>query len=98
MLSLGLKFISEKVSHHPNWLACFAEGRGWEYTATESGQQKFWGRSMESKLGSHLQDEIIADRPLDSPPRGHSRDQTERERRAVYIQQATLLRSQHHGW
>jgi len=43
----GFKFVAEKVLHHPNWTACYAQGRGWEYTATSSGAQKFWGRSFE---------------------------------------------------
>ncbi|KAI0067905.1 hypothetical protein BV25DRAFT_1834873 [Artomyces pyxidatus] len=42
-----LKFISEKVSHHPVILAYHAEGDGWEMYATSSGKTKFWGKSLE---------------------------------------------------
>jgi hypothetical protein len=44
---LGFKFIAEKVVHHPNWTASNAQGKGWDFTATTSGAQKFWGRSFE---------------------------------------------------
>lgn len=43
----GFKFVAEKVVHHPNWTACNAQGKGWDYTSTTSGAQKFWGRSFE---------------------------------------------------
>ena len=38
-----LKFISEKVSHHPVIMAYHAEGEGWELYATSAGKTKFWG-------------------------------------------------------
>jgi hypothetical protein len=38
-----LKFIAEKVSHHPVVMAYHAEGEGWELYATSSGKTKFWG-------------------------------------------------------
>jgi Oxysterol-binding protein len=38
-----LKFIAEKVSHHPVVMAYHAEGEGWEICATSSGRTKFWG-------------------------------------------------------
>ncbi len=38
-----LKFISEKVSHHPVVMAYHAEGEGWELYATSAGKTKFWG-------------------------------------------------------
>ena len=38
-----LKFISEKVSHHPVVIAYHAEGEGWELYATSSGKTRFWG-------------------------------------------------------
>ncbi|TFY82692.1 hypothetical protein EWM64_g1318 [Hericium alpestre] len=37
-----VRFIAEKVSHHPVILACHAEGEGWEVWATSSGKTKFW--------------------------------------------------------
>lgn len=42
-----MRFISEKVSHHPLVMAYHAEGPGWELTATSSGKTKFWGKSLE---------------------------------------------------
>ncbi|KAI9445412.1 Oxysterol-binding protein-domain-containing protein [Lactarius indigo] len=42
-----LKFISEKVSHHPVVMAYHAEGEGWELYATSAGKTKFWGKSLE---------------------------------------------------
>jgi Oxysterol-binding protein len=38
-----LKFVAEKVSHHPVVMAYHAEGEGWELYATSSGRTKFWG-------------------------------------------------------
>ncbi|KAI8380170.1 Oxysterol-binding protein-domain-containing protein [Blakeslea trispora] len=43
----GFRFISEKVSHHPNILACHADSRIFEYSQSCSGKTKFWGKSME---------------------------------------------------
>ncbi|XP_006454509.1 hypothetical protein AGABI2DRAFT_114262 [Agaricus bisporus var. bisporus H97] len=42
-----MKFIAEKVRHHPVELAYHAEGEGWELTATSAGRTKFWGKSLE---------------------------------------------------
>jgi len=42
-----MKFIAEKVSHHPPVMAVYAEGPGWEYWATSGAESKFWGRSLE---------------------------------------------------
>lgn len=38
-----MKFIAEKVQHHPFVMAYHAEGEGWELYATSSGKTKFWG-------------------------------------------------------
>ncbi|KAI8373387.1 Oxysterol-binding protein-domain-containing protein [Choanephora cucurbitarum] len=43
----GFRFISEKVSHHPNILACYADAKLYEYSQSCSGKTKFWGKSME---------------------------------------------------
>ncbi|KAF7982052.1 hypothetical protein HWV62_30330 [Athelia sp. TMB] len=42
-----MKFIAEKVQHHPFVMAYHAEGEGWELYATSSGKTKFWGKSLE---------------------------------------------------
>ncbi|GAA97984.1 uncharacterized protein L969DRAFT_84529 [Mixia osmundae IAM 14324] len=42
-----LRFIGEKVSHHPPIMACAADGEKWHYFAHSGGKQKFWGRSLE---------------------------------------------------
>jgi hypothetical protein len=43
----GLKFISEKVSHHPMIVACHCEGRGWKFWGDSNLKSKFWGRSIQ---------------------------------------------------
>jgi len=39
-----MKFIAEKVRHHPLEIAYHAEGDGWDLIATTSGRTKFWGK------------------------------------------------------
>ncbi|KAK8950759.1 Oxysterol-binding protein-related protein 1A [Platanthera zijinensis] len=43
----GLRFFSEKVSHHPMIVACHCEGTGWKFWADSNLKSKFWGRSIE---------------------------------------------------
>ncbi|GAB2287467.1 Oxysterol-binding protein- protein 1C [Dionaea muscipula] len=43
----GLRFISEKVSHHPMILACHCEGNGWKFWGDSNLRNKFWGRSIQ---------------------------------------------------
>ncbi|KDO58715.1 hypothetical protein CISIN_1g003654mg [Citrus sinensis] len=43
----GLRFFSEKVSHHPMVVACHCEGRGWKFWADSNLKSKFWGRSIQ---------------------------------------------------
>ncbi|XP_073139172.1 oxysterol-binding protein-related protein 1D [Henckelia pumila] len=43
----GLKFFSEKVSHHPMIVACHCEGRGWKFWGDSNLKGKFWGRSIQ---------------------------------------------------
>ncbi|XP_033515001.1 oxysterol-binding protein-related protein 1B-like isoform X3 [Nicotiana tomentosiformis] len=43
----GLRFISEKVSHHPLTLACHCEGRGWKMWGDTTLKNKFWGPSIQ---------------------------------------------------
>ncbi|CAJ2664081.1 unnamed protein product [Trifolium pratense] len=43
----GLRFFSEKVSHHPTVVACHCEGRGWRFWADSNIHSKFWGRSIQ---------------------------------------------------
>ncbi|CAI0403964.1 unnamed protein product [Linum tenue] len=43
----GLRFISEKVSHHPMVVACHCEGRGWKMWGDSNLKSKFWGRSIQ---------------------------------------------------
>eukprot|EP01018_Ginkgo_biloba_P014602 Gb_04474 [translate_table: standard] len=43
----GLRFFSEKVSHHPMVIACHCEGRGWKFWADSNLKSKFWGRSIQ---------------------------------------------------
>ncbi|CAL9183199.1 unnamed protein product [Musa hybrid cultivar] len=43
----GLRFFSEKVSHHPMVVACHCEGRGWNFWGDSNLKGKFWGRSIQ---------------------------------------------------
>ncbi|GAB2256908.1 hypothetical protein Droror1_Dr00022967 [Drosera rotundifolia] len=43
----SLRFISEKVSHHPMILACHCEGKGWKMWGDSDFRNKFWGRSIQ---------------------------------------------------
>ncbi|KAI3901724.1 hypothetical protein MKW92_001847 [Papaver armeniacum] len=43
----GLRFFSEKVSHHPTIVACHCDGRGWKFWADSNLKGKFWGRSIQ---------------------------------------------------
>uniref|UniRef100_A0A5B7BFQ1 PH domain-containing protein n=1 Tax=Davidia involucrata TaxID=16924 RepID=A0A5B7BFQ1_DAVIN len=43
----GLRFFSEKVSHHPMIVACHCEGGGWKFWADSNLKGKFWGRSIQ---------------------------------------------------
>ncbi|KAJ4803050.1 hypothetical protein LUZ62_015616 [Rhynchospora pubera] len=43
----GLRFFSEKVSHHPMVMACHCEGRGWKFWGDSELKNKFWGQSIQ---------------------------------------------------
>ncbi|KAJ4815213.1 OSBP(oxysterol binding protein)-related protein 1C [Rhynchospora pubera] len=43
----GIRFFSEKVSHHPMVVACHCEGNGWKFWADSTLKSKFWGRSIQ---------------------------------------------------
>ncbi|XP_059280411.1 oxysterol-binding protein-related protein 1C-like isoform X2 [Lycium ferocissimum] len=43
----GLRFFSEKVSHHPMIIACHCEGTGWKFWGDSNLKSKFWGRSIQ---------------------------------------------------
>ncbi|CAO3589003.1 unnamed protein product [Absidia cylindrospora] len=43
----GFKFVSEKVSHRPNIMACHAESNNFTFWQSTEGSTKFWGKSME---------------------------------------------------
>ncbi|GER51563.1 oxysterol-binding protein [Striga asiatica] len=43
----GLRFFSEKVSHHPVIVACHCEGRDWKFWGDSNLKGKFWGRSIQ---------------------------------------------------
>ncbi|XP_024526825.1 oxysterol-binding protein-related protein 1B isoform X1 [Selaginella moellendorffii] len=43
----GVRFIAEKVSHHPMVIACHCQGRGWELWGDSTLKSKFWGRSIQ---------------------------------------------------
>ncbi|KAL6644146.1 hypothetical protein ACP70R_018912 [Stipagrostis hirtigluma subsp. patula] len=43
----GLRFFSEKVSHHPMVVACHCEGRGWKFWGDSNLKGTFWGRSIQ---------------------------------------------------
>ncbi|KAG0170426.1 hypothetical protein DFQ28_002139 [Apophysomyces sp. BC1034] len=43
----GFRFISEKVSHNPNVMACYADSKSFQFQQSSQGKTKFWGKSME---------------------------------------------------
>ncbi|XP_047982820.1 oxysterol-binding protein-related protein 2A isoform X2 [Salvia hispanica] len=43
----GIRFFSEKVSHHPTLIACHCEGKGWRFWCDTNVKSKFWGRSIQ---------------------------------------------------
>ncbi|MCO5608419.1 hypothetical protein L7F22_062629 [Adiantum nelumboides] len=43
----GVRFISEKVSHHPMIVACHCEGKDWLFWGDCDLKSKFWGRSIQ---------------------------------------------------
>uniref|UniRef100_A0A0R0GJZ5 PH domain-containing protein n=1 Tax=Glycine max TaxID=3847 RepID=A0A0R0GJZ5_SOYBN len=43
----GIRFFSEKVSHHPMIVACHCEGTGWKFWGDSNLKSKFWGRSIQ---------------------------------------------------
>ncbi|MBA0861586.1 hypothetical protein Goshw_029296 [Gossypium schwendimanii] len=43
----GLRFFSEKVSHHPTLLAFHCEGKGWKFWGDSNLRSKFSGRSIQ---------------------------------------------------
>ncbi|KAK3038448.1 hypothetical protein RJ639_029746 [Escallonia herrerae] len=43
----GIRFFSEKVSHHPTLVACHCEGKGWKFWGDSNLRTKFWGRSIQ---------------------------------------------------
>ncbi|KAF5478466.1 hypothetical protein F2P56_005025 [Juglans regia] len=43
----GIRFFSEKVSHHPTLIACHCEGRGWKFWGDSNIRTKFWGQSIQ---------------------------------------------------
>ncbi|CAH8390582.1 unnamed protein product [Eruca vesicaria subsp. sativa] len=43
----GIRFVSEKVSHHPMVVACHCDGTGWKFWADSNLKSKFWGRSIQ---------------------------------------------------
>ncbi|XP_023539848.1 oxysterol-binding protein-related protein 2A-like isoform X1 [Cucurbita pepo subsp. pepo] len=43
----GIRFFSEKVSHHPTVIACHCVGRGWKFWGESNLRSKFWGRSIQ---------------------------------------------------
>ena len=47
LIYIGFQFVSEKVSHHPPVMACFAQGDGFKFYQDSMIKTKFWGKSME---------------------------------------------------
>ncbi|XWS23798.1 hypothetical protein CRYUN_Cryun28dG0046400 [Craigia yunnanensis] len=43
----GVRFCSEKVSHHPMIVACHCQGTGWKLWGDSNLKSKFWGRSIQ---------------------------------------------------
>ncbi|XP_010933694.1 oxysterol-binding protein-related protein 2A isoform X1 [Elaeis guineensis] len=43
----GIRFFSEKVSHHPTLIACHCEGKGWKFWGDSNLKSKFWGQTIQ---------------------------------------------------
>lgn len=43
----GVRFFSEKVSHHPMIVACHCDGKGWKVWGDSTVKSKFWGQSIQ---------------------------------------------------
>ncbi|TVU48696.1 hypothetical protein EJB05_08341, partial [Eragrostis curvula] len=43
----GIRFFSEKVSHHPMVMACHSEGSGWKFWGDSNIESKFWGQTIQ---------------------------------------------------
>ncbi|XP_062217133.1 oxysterol-binding protein-related protein 2A-like [Phragmites australis] len=43
----GIRFFSEKVSHHPMVMACHCEGKGWKFWGDSNVKSKFWGQTIQ---------------------------------------------------
>ncbi|XP_058222393.1 oxysterol-binding protein-related protein 2A-like isoform X1 [Rhododendron vialii] len=43
----GVRFFSEKVSHHPTLIACHSVGNGWKFWGDSNLRTKFWGTSIQ---------------------------------------------------
>ncbi|KAJ1963133.1 Oxysterol-binding protein 3 [Dipsacomyces acuminosporus] len=56
---LGFRFISEKVSHHPPVMACYADSPFYRFWQDSSGKSKFWGKSMEMIQTSNVHIELL---------------------------------------
>ncbi|OMJ30128.1 Oxysterol-binding protein-related protein 3 [Smittium culicis] len=49
---LGFRFISEKVSHHPMIVSCYADSPNYTFSQNCNVKTRFWGRSMELSQSS----------------------------------------------
>lgn len=52
------RFVSEKVSHHPPIMACYADSPHYRFWQDSSGKSKFWGKSMELIQTSNVHIEL----------------------------------------
>lgn len=52
VIHIGLRFISEKVTHHPPRFAAQADGKGWSYACTSAGKNRLAGDSQRTNIHS----------------------------------------------
>ncbi|KAJ1821602.1 Oxysterol-binding protein 3 [Coemansia sp. RSA 2675] len=55
----GYRFVSEKVSHHPPVMACYADSPFYRFWQDSSIKNKFWGKSMEFIQTSNVNIELL---------------------------------------
>ncbi|KAJ2689665.1 Oxysterol-binding protein 3, partial [Coemansia spiralis] len=55
----GFRFVSEKVSHHPPVMACYADSPHYRLWQDSLGKSKFWGKSMEFVQTSSVHIELL---------------------------------------
>ncbi|CAO3609009.1 unnamed protein product [Cunninghamella blakesleeana] len=89
----GFKFISEKVSHRPNVMACHAESDNFTFWQSTEGSTKFWGKSMEfiSEGTIHVKLPKHKDHFVYTKPSSHMRNMILGQRYLEHVGQVKVM-------